>query len=148
MTASVVQWSEFLAADPEVPGSMPGATRFFWGVMGLEQGPLSLVTTIEELLGRKSSGCSLENQEYGCGDPLYWPHDTLYPKKLALTSPTSDGRSVSIVHSRTEAMEGFVKKENLKNAFTPYTLHNLKWKNFTRWYCTSLIQGTGKVRSV
>jgi len=28
-TASVVQWSEFLATDTEVPGSIPGATRFF-----------------------------------------------------------------------------------------------------------------------
>jgi hypothetical protein len=27
-TASVVQWSESLAADPEVPSSIPGATRF------------------------------------------------------------------------------------------------------------------------
>jgi hypothetical protein len=24
----VVLWSEFLATDPEVPGSIPGATRF------------------------------------------------------------------------------------------------------------------------
>jgi hypothetical protein len=28
LTASVVQWSEFLATHPEVPGSIPGATRF------------------------------------------------------------------------------------------------------------------------
>jgi hypothetical protein len=28
MTASVVLWSEFLAADTEVPGSITGATRF------------------------------------------------------------------------------------------------------------------------
>ena len=28
MTASVVYWSEFLATDTEVPGSIPGATRF------------------------------------------------------------------------------------------------------------------------
>jgi len=27
-TASVVQWSEFLATDTEVPGSIPSATRF------------------------------------------------------------------------------------------------------------------------
>jgi hypothetical protein len=27
-TASVVTWSEFLATDTEVPGSIPGATRF------------------------------------------------------------------------------------------------------------------------
>jgi hypothetical protein len=38
--------------------------------VGLERGPLSLVSTIEELLGRNSSGCGLENREYGRGDPL------------------------------------------------------------------------------
>jgi hypothetical protein len=27
-TASVVSWSEFLATGPEVPGSIPGTTRF------------------------------------------------------------------------------------------------------------------------
>jgi hypothetical protein len=27
-TASVVYWSESLATNPEVPGSIPGATRF------------------------------------------------------------------------------------------------------------------------
>jgi hypothetical protein len=27
-TASVVKWSEFMATDPEVPGSIPDATRF------------------------------------------------------------------------------------------------------------------------
>jgi hypothetical protein len=30
----------------------------------LQQGPLSLVSTIEELLGRKNSGCGLEIREY------------------------------------------------------------------------------------
>jgi hypothetical protein len=28
LTASVVKWSEFLATDPEVPGSILGPTRF------------------------------------------------------------------------------------------------------------------------
>jgi hypothetical protein len=28
MTASVVQWSDFLVANPEVPGSIHGAARF------------------------------------------------------------------------------------------------------------------------
>jgi hypothetical protein len=32
--------------------------------VGLERGPLSLVTTTEELLGRKSSGFGLETREY------------------------------------------------------------------------------------
>jgi hypothetical protein len=34
------------------PGSISGATRFS-EVVGLERGPLSLVSTTEELLGRK-----------------------------------------------------------------------------------------------
>jgi hypothetical protein len=28
IAASVVQWSEFQATDPEIPGSIPSATRF------------------------------------------------------------------------------------------------------------------------
>jgi hypothetical protein len=38
--------------------------------VGLKRGPLSLVSTIEELLGRNSSCSVLENREYGGGDPL------------------------------------------------------------------------------
>jgi hypothetical protein len=73
--------------------------------MGLERGPLSLMSTIEEVLGRNSSGSGLENQEYGRGDPLRWPRDTLYPQKLALTSPTCGGRSIGIVRLRTKTTE-------------------------------------------
>jgi hypothetical protein len=73
--------------------------------VGLERGPLSLVSTNEELLGRKSSGSGLENQEYGCGDSLRWPRNNLYRQTLTLTSPTSSGRSVGKVRSRTKATE-------------------------------------------
>jgi hypothetical protein len=71
----------------------------------LEQGPLSLVSTTEELLGRNSSGFGLEILEYGRGDPSCWSLGILYPQNLALTSQTSGGRSVDIVRSRNEAME-------------------------------------------
>jgi hypothetical protein len=71
----------------------------------LEQGPLSLVSTIEELLGRKSSGSGLESREYDRRDPSRWPRGTLCQQKLALTSPASGGRSVGIVRSRTQATE-------------------------------------------
>jgi hypothetical protein len=47
----------------------------------------------------------LENREYGRRDPSRWPRGTLYLQKLALTSPTSGGRSVGIVRSRTQATE-------------------------------------------
>jgi hypothetical protein len=35
--------------------------------MGLERGPLSLVSTTEELPGRSSSGSGLEIRDYGLG---------------------------------------------------------------------------------
>jgi hypothetical protein len=73
--------------------------------VGIERGPLSLVSTTEELLGRNSSGSGLENREYGRGDPLRWPRDTLCSQKLVLTSPKSGGRSVGIVRLRTKATE-------------------------------------------
>jgi hypothetical protein len=68
-------------------------------------GPLSLVSTIEEILGRKGSGSSLENWEYGRRDPSRWKRGTLYPQELALASPTSGSRSGCIVLLRTKAME-------------------------------------------
>jgi hypothetical protein len=73
--------------------------------VGLERGPLNLVSTTEELLDRKSSGSGLENREYGRRDPLRSPRNTLYPQKLVLTSLTSGSRSVGIVRSRTKATE-------------------------------------------
>jgi hypothetical protein len=36
--------------------------------VGLELGPVSLVSTTEELPGRKNSGSGLENREYGRRD--------------------------------------------------------------------------------
>jgi hypothetical protein len=41
------KWSEFLTTDP---GSIPGHYK---KIVGLERGPLSLVSTTEELLDRK-----------------------------------------------------------------------------------------------
>jgi hypothetical protein len=54
--------------------------QILWEVVAQERGPLSLVNTIEELLGRNSSSSGLENREYGRGDPLRWPRDILYPQ--------------------------------------------------------------------
>jgi hypothetical protein len=68
-------------------GSIPGTTENK-KVVGLERGPLSLVRTTEELLDRKVA-----------------PRGTLCPQKLAITSPTSGGRSVAIVRSRTQTIK-------------------------------------------
>jgi hypothetical protein len=47
----------------------------------------------------------LENRDYGRGDPLRCPRDTLYQPKLALTLPTGCRRSVGIVRLRTKTTE-------------------------------------------
>jgi hypothetical protein len=72
--------------------------------VGLERGPLSLVSTIEELPKRKSSGSGLERREYGRRDS-HADHVDLIPQMFALTSPTSGGRSVGIVRWRTQDTE-------------------------------------------
>jgi hypothetical protein len=51
-TASVVQWSEFLATDPEAQVRFPALPEKK-KVVGLERGSLRLVSTTEELLDRK-----------------------------------------------------------------------------------------------
>jgi hypothetical protein len=79
--------------------------EIFGEVVGLERGALSLASTTEELLDRKSSGFGLEIREYGRVDQLGWPRDTLYPQKSALTSPTSGSQSVGIVRSLIKATE-------------------------------------------
>jgi hypothetical protein len=75
--------------------------KIFWEVVDLERSPLSLLSPIEELLGRNSSGSGLQIREYDHGD-----HATpINPQKLALISPTKGGRSVSKLPSQTKATE-------------------------------------------
>jgi hypothetical protein len=56
-------------------------------------------------LNEKVAAPGLENRDYGRGDPLRLPRDTLYQLRLALTSPAGCGRSVGIVHLRTKTTE-------------------------------------------
>jgi hypothetical protein len=111
------------------PGFDSRRYQIFWEVVGLERGPLSLVRITEELLEWKSSGSgSRKNRDYGRGDPLRWPRDTLYQLKLALTSPRGSGRSVGIVRLRTKTTEFFicckiVGATRNQNTCRPGTLH-------------------------
>jgi hypothetical protein len=63
LTVSVVLWSEFLATEIQRFGFDSPRCYIFFEVLGLERGPLSLVSAIEELLGRKSSNSGLENRK-------------------------------------------------------------------------------------
>jgi hypothetical protein len=82
--------------------------QIFWEVVGLERGPLSLVSTTEELFGRKSNGSGQEKRNYGSrGSAALSTRHTSIHKKLALIPPTSGGLSFDIVRSRTKATELF-----------------------------------------
>jgi hypothetical protein len=108
--------------------------------VSLERGPLGLVSTTDELLGRKSSGSGLETREYGQRDPSRIPGGNLYPQKLALTSPTRGGRSVGTevfmcsklltVLARSEF--GFADSDHAQNllvfVFLDFTMSYIKLK--------------------
>jgi hypothetical protein len=56
--------------------------QIFWEVVGLERGPLSLVSKTKELFGGKSSGSGLENRKYGRRDQQCWPSDNPLSAKV------------------------------------------------------------------
>jgi hypothetical protein len=75
-------WSSDQSSWPQIQRSGFDSRRhqIFLEVVVLERGPHSLVSTIEELLGRKNSGSGLESQEYGRRDPSLWTCGTLCPQ--------------------------------------------------------------------
>jgi hypothetical protein len=76
--------------------------QIFWGAGGEENTSRSGTGSTQP---RDYSGFLIENREYGRRDPSRWPRRTIYPRKLAITSLISGGRSVGIVRSRTQAKE-------------------------------------------
>jgi hypothetical protein len=72
--------------------------------VGLERGPLSLVSTTVELLGRVSAPVK-KTEITDVGIRRAYHATPIYPLKLALTSPTSSVRSVGIVRSLTKSMD-------------------------------------------
>jgi hypothetical protein len=94
-----------LATDPEARVRFPALPEK--KAVVLERGPLSLVSTTEGLFDRKVAApvYKIENKAVGIRHA-----DHMAPsirKKLAITTPTSGGRSVGIVRSRTQTMEFF-----------------------------------------
>jgi hypothetical protein len=87
------------------PCSIPGTTRK--KVVGLERGSLSLVSATEELLDRKVAA-PVYKTENAAVEIRHADHVApSIRKKLTITSPTSGGRSVGVVRSRSQTMKFF-----------------------------------------
>jgi hypothetical protein len=84
------------------PGFDSRRYQIFWDVVGLERGPLSLVSITKELLEWKSSGSGPRKPRLSSVGICCADHVTLF---IRTNFSTSGGRSVDIVRSWTKATE-------------------------------------------
>jgi hypothetical protein len=87
------------------PGFDSQRYQIFWGVVGLERGPLNLVRITGELLEWKISGSGSRKSRLTAVGIRCADYATPSIRKFGITSPTSGGRSVGIVRLRAEATE-------------------------------------------
>jgi hypothetical protein len=92
-------------------------------VVGLEQSPLSLVSTTESYLEEIVAAPVWKGEKTAVGIRRADYATPLYPQKLALTSLTNGGRSVGIVCLRTEAKELFFIRQKKAEQDTHEYVH-------------------------
>jgi hypothetical protein len=73
--------------------------------VGLDRGPLSLMSITEELLEWKISGSGSRKHRLTAVGIRCTDHVTPLSANLTLTSPTSGGRSIGLIRLRTKVTE-------------------------------------------
>jgi hypothetical protein len=107
-------------------------------------------------LNGKVAAPGLENRDYGLGDPLRGPRDTLYQLKLALTSLAGCGRSVGIVRLWTKTTELYIvaneewrrSRANTKPSLKMFAIHSASESAGSKRRCVALQDiGTKQART-
>jgi hypothetical protein len=104
-----------LAADPEVPGSIPDAIKFSeyqWVWNGVH---LALEGIKEELLEKKVTAPVYKTEINDCGDPSRWPRDTPLSAKVGITFRRQVAVAQSVYFARGLKATEFVFDSELQN---------------------------------
>jgi hypothetical protein len=119
-----------------VPGYRSRGSRFdsqryhiFWEVVGLERGPLSLLSINEKLFEWKRSSFGSRKSRLTAMGIRCADYTTFYAQKFVRTSLTSGGRSIGIVCLRTKVAK--LRWENVIKYFENIT----QWKHSSTCKC-------------